>query len=57
MSVRQIPIWFRRLWPAEINKPVSYQDQIEWLAKKVKELEDRVTILEGEVNSENEQNG
>lgn len=56
MSGRQIPIWFRRLWPAEINEPVSYQEQIEWLAKKVKELEDRVTILEGEVNSE-EDNG
>lgn len=44
----------KRLWPIELNETTSYEEQVLWLIKKVQELEDRVTILEGEVEEENE---
>lgn len=44
----------KRLWPIELNETTSYEEQVLWLIKKVKELEDRVTVLEGEVNEEDD---
>lgn len=42
----------KRLWPACLNEPLSYEEQVRALIEKIKELDERVTILEGEVNND-----
>ena len=41
----------QRLWPACLNEPLSYEEQVKALIEKIKELDERVTILEGKVNN------
>lgn len=39
------------LWPPCLNEPLSYEEQVKALVQKIKELEDRVTVLEGKVDN------
>lgn len=43
------------LWPECLNEPLSYEEQVKVLTKKIIELDARVTLLENEINSENEE--
>lgn len=51
-NLAQTSVVNKRLWPACLNAPLSYEEQVQALIEKIKELEDRVTILEGKVNTE-----
>ncbi len=55
-NIEQAAVANKRLWPAMLNEPLSYEEQVKALIEKVKELDARVTVLEGEINS-NEDNG
>lgn len=56
-NMEQAAVANKRLWPACLNAPLSYEEQIKALIDKINELDARVTVLEGEVNSDEEQNG
>lgn len=55
-NIEQAAVANKRLWPAMLNEPLSYEEQVKALIEKVKELDARVTVLEGEINSD-EDNG
>jgi hypothetical protein len=55
--MEQAAVANKRLWPAMLNEPLSYEEQVKALIEKVAELDARVTVLEGEINSNEEQNG
>lgn len=55
-NIEQAAVANKRLWPAMLNEPLSYEEQVKALIEKVKELDARVTVLESEINS-NEDNG
>lgn len=56
-NIEQAAVANKRLWPAMLNEPLSYEEQVKALIEKVAELDARVTVLEGKVNSDEEQNG
>lgn len=51
-NMEQSALRNRRLWPACLNEPLSYEEQVQALIEKIKELDERVTILEGKVNND-----
>lgn len=55
-NMEQAAVANKRLWPAMLNEPLSYEEQIRALIEKINELDARVTVLEGEINSD-EDNG
>lgn len=55
-NIEQAAVANKRLWPAMLNEPLSYEEQVKALIEKVKELDARVTVLEGQINSD-EDNG
>ena len=51
-NMEQTTVANKRLWPACLNAPLSYEEQIQALIEKIQELDARVTVLEGEVNGD-----
>jgi len=50
-NIEQAAVANKNLWPPCLNAPLSYEEQIKALIEKINELDARVTVLEGEINS------
>ena len=51
-GIEQTSVANKNLWPPCLNEPLSYEEQIKALIEKINELDARVTVLEGEINSQ-----
>ncbi len=54
-NMAQATLANKNLWPPCLNEPLSYEEQIKALIEKINELDARVTVLEGEINSQDEE--
>lgn len=50
-NIEQAAVANKNLWPPCLNAPLSYEEQIKALIEKINELDARVTVLEGEINN------